>query len=291
MPRIRSIHPGLFTDDAFMELTAYAMAAWPGILCHADDNGIFEWKAKSLKAKILPCANVEFASLLTEYSSLGMVMHYEVEGKEYGAIRNFRKWQRPEKPKAWHPVVDGVFDWVGLSPTSRQPVTDEPESNRKHKGAATIQPVANQSPTDSGKSPQREEEGEKEGGESEKEHRALADEIQRDTSFHLDGWEDSFLANVAVAEKLTDAQAERFQGIVNRYRGHKGETVVLPVKVWIKDGSPQMEAWEKYRGRKFPRSQRGAESGWYFDAEWPPNMPQAVDDDLEIPPALRRKAS
>lgn len=140
MARIRSIHPGLFTDEDYMSLSAYGMAAWPGLWVEADDNGIFEWKPLTLKARLLPCAQVDMADILDGYLTRGMIRRFEVDGRGYGAIRNFRKFQRPEKPKAWHPIPDDMRSFVGLSPTAPQQ-------------------FAEQSPTPTRKSPQMEDGG------------------------------------------------------------------------------------------------------------------------------------
>lgn len=125
MPRIRSIHPSLFTDEDYMSLSPFAMAAWPGIWVEADDNGVFEWKPLTLKARLLPCAAINMGDVLAEYEARGMVQRFNVAGKEYGAIRNFRKFQRPEKPKAWHPLPDELREFVSLPPTDQQPVADQ----------------------------------------------------------------------------------------------------------------------------------------------------------------------
>lgn len=132
MARIRSIHPGLFTDEDYMSLTPYAMAAWPGMWVEADDNGVFEWKPLTLKARLLPCAPVDMVQIIGEYEACGMVRRFDVEGKTYGAIRNFRKFQRPEKPKSWHPLPDDMRSHVGLSEHHRQPIPDQsPTAPRK----------------------------------------------------------------------------------------------------------------------------------------------------------------
>ncbi len=41
MARIRSIHPGLFTDEAFMALSLLARVVLPGLWTECDDQGVF----------------------------------------------------------------------------------------------------------------------------------------------------------------------------------------------------------------------------------------------------------
>lgn len=117
MARIRSIHPGLFTDDAFMALSAPARVLWIGLWCEADDQGMFQWKPLTLKARILPADNVDVAALLDELISAGCVRRGEIGGAEYGAVRNFTRFQRPKSPNAVHPINDNFRKFVGLSPS------------------------------------------------------------------------------------------------------------------------------------------------------------------------------
>lgn len=129
MPRIRSIHPGLFTDEAYMEMSPYAMAAWPGLWCQCDDQGVFEWKPIVLKARLLPGTSLDFAGLLDEWTRLGVVRFFDVVGKRYGVVKNFRKFQRPRKPVTTHPVPPETFwPFIGLSGSDVQlPLIDELE--------------------------------------------------------------------------------------------------------------------------------------------------------------------
>ncbi len=54
MARIRSIHPGLWTDEAFVSLTPYARLLFMGIWTECDDMGSFEWSPLKLKMRLLP---------------------------------------------------------------------------------------------------------------------------------------------------------------------------------------------------------------------------------------------
>ena len=98
MARIRSVHPGLASDEAFMSMSMACKAAWPLLWTECDDNGVFEWKPIVLKARIFPADNVDFAAVLAELESLECIKRVIVEGKTYGIIRNFGKFQRPKNP-------------------------------------------------------------------------------------------------------------------------------------------------------------------------------------------------
>lgn len=119
MPRIRSVHPGLFTDDAFMQLSMAARVLFIGLLCESDDQGIFKVRPPTLKAHVLPCDQEDICELLRELEDLNFLRRYDVDGVAYACIRNFRQWQRPKKPNAIHPLPDALRGYVKL------PLVDE----------------------------------------------------------------------------------------------------------------------------------------------------------------------
>lgn len=118
MARIRSVHPGLWTDETFVGLPAMARLFLIGLWNEADDNGVFQWKPLTLKMRILPGDNADASELLAIMEEAGVVMRFEAEGASYGAVRNFRRFQRPERPKPVHPITDEVEQFVALPSNS-----------------------------------------------------------------------------------------------------------------------------------------------------------------------------
>lgn len=116
MSRIRSIHPGLWTDEAFMSLSAYARLLFIGLWNEAFDDGAFEWKPLTLKAKLFPVDTVDVRSLLAELVVAGCIREGGGTGKQYGLIRNFRVYQRPKKPNSSGLLQAGDDEYVGLVP-------------------------------------------------------------------------------------------------------------------------------------------------------------------------------
>ena len=102
MARIRSVHPKLFTDDSFVSLSDAAQIFFIGLWTEADDYGAFEWKPVSLKMRIRPASSSPVEPLLEELLGAKRVLKYEFDGREYGLIRNFTKYQRPKFPKSVH---------------------------------------------------------------------------------------------------------------------------------------------------------------------------------------------
>lgn len=99
MARIRSIHPTLFTDEAFAGLSMGARVLLFGLWTEADDQGVFDWKPVTLKMRILPADNVDVPELLAELEQANVICRFDQDGKTFGAIRNFCKFQKPKTPK------------------------------------------------------------------------------------------------------------------------------------------------------------------------------------------------
>jgi len=119
MARIRSVHPGLFTDEAFVVLSADAQMFLIGLWTEADDQGVFEWKPTTLRMRLRATKDGSVDGLLAEIEAADCIKQYEIGGRKYGAVRNFRKYQRPKFPKAVHPITDEIRIYVSLtaSPT------------------------------------------------------------------------------------------------------------------------------------------------------------------------------
>lgn len=115
MPRIRSIHPGIWTDEAFMGLTVEARLLFIGLWNEAFDDGVFEWKPLQLKARLFPADNVEIDKLLALLLEADMIARIATHPKQPGMIRNFRKFQRPKKPNSSGMLPHEWFDYVGLA--------------------------------------------------------------------------------------------------------------------------------------------------------------------------------
>lgn len=140
MARIRSIHPGIWTDEDFAAVSMAARILYLGILTEADDHGVFEWKPVGLKMRIFPADKIDVEPLLTELLGVDKISFIPNSDSKLGLVRNFCKFQRPKKPTYKYLLPDECRTYVGL--------TD----------GGTV-PVPNQFSTGTEKSPQMEEEG------------------------------------------------------------------------------------------------------------------------------------
>ena len=125
MARIRSIHPGLFTDEAFVAVSMPARVFLLGVWTEADDQGVFEWNPIKLKMRIMPVDNVDVPAILAELTAANLVKKFDVDGRWLGAIRNFCKYQRPKTPK-YRPIKsEEIRNYVASSYRNEETKPDE----------------------------------------------------------------------------------------------------------------------------------------------------------------------
>jgi uncharacterized phage protein (TIGR02220 family) len=96
------------TAEAFVSLSFPARRFLILLWTECDDQGSFEWKPKQLKMELLPADSIDIEELLCELVEWNCVMQYEMNGKQYGAVRNFCRYQRPKKPNAIFPQSEAV---------------------------------------------------------------------------------------------------------------------------------------------------------------------------------------
>lgn len=284
MSRIRSVHPGLFTDEAFVCLSDAAQVFFVGLWTECDDQGAFEWKPVQLRLKLRGNRDGGVEALLAELEAANCIMSYQHEGRKYGLVRNFRRFQRPKKPNSVHFIPPELRTYTGLKADGSEPDTPLTETSSE--------PVGNQFGTSGEKSPQMEDGGgrmdkEEEGGrERERARKADPDHwkvveaiiVKPESNRFLDEWEINFLHSIKRMPKLTPTQAERLTSIAGKFAAkaecpEKSSTSGPPVSVWVWKDTPQWEAWAKVK--KWPTKEArhpegGYRPGWYFGSEWPP---------------------
>lgn len=136
MARIRSVHPGQWTDERFVTTSPMARLLAIGLRNEADDNGIFEWKPLQLKMRLFPADNCDVPELLEELSATGQVLRYEVAGRPFGIIRNFTKYQSPKYPTFYHPVPSVIPEGYALHSKYLEKLD---EQNEGHSGSESSQ--------------------------------------------------------------------------------------------------------------------------------------------------------
>lgn len=147
MARIRSVHPSLFTDEAWVSCSPLARVFYIGLMTVADDQGLFEWKPLQLKMQVLPADAADVPALLAELIDVNLIAELMSAGKRLGAIRYFRRFQRPKKPNSIFVLPEEWRTYVGLKADGSE-LADVEDGQ-----------VPNQFPTSGEKSPQMEDGG------------------------------------------------------------------------------------------------------------------------------------
>lgn len=102
-PRIRSLKPECWQDEAIGALSMGARLLFVGLITMADDEGRFRAQPSMLLGQLFPWDDVpprKLAEWLAELEAGRLIVRYEIEGKPYGAFRNWRRHQRINRPTA-----------------------------------------------------------------------------------------------------------------------------------------------------------------------------------------------
>lgn len=148
MARIRSLHPCQWTDEDFVELSMTGRILSIALRNFSDDKGIFEWKPKTIKMKVFPSDNVNIDAELDALLMQDQCIKFILNGKPFGALKNFCKYQRPKKPNNIHPISKEVAEYVEF----KGEITSETEPINEHQ-------IGKQFPTGGKIASQRKEEG------------------------------------------------------------------------------------------------------------------------------------
>ena len=98
MARKRLISPEFFTHPDLYEAEVRSgglplRLAFAGLWCQADRAGRFAWVPRVLQLHILPFDQVDFEAVLESLEREGFIVRYVVDGKAFGAIPSFSRWQ------------------------------------------------------------------------------------------------------------------------------------------------------------------------------------------------------
>ncbi len=104
MPRIRTIKPSLWADDSFADLSRDARLLVIGLISMADDSGRFVASTAAIAGYVFP--HDELAPALVrkwlteiEKKAPAMITFYDIDGRKYGAFRNYNTHQKISHPQ------------------------------------------------------------------------------------------------------------------------------------------------------------------------------------------------
>jgi hypothetical protein len=67
--------------------------AFAGLWTQADRRGVFPWKPRELQLAVLPYDRVSMGAVLEALAAGGFIRAYDVDGRTYGYIPSFGRWQ------------------------------------------------------------------------------------------------------------------------------------------------------------------------------------------------------
>lgn len=123
-PRIRTIKPEALLDEVLWDLEESSglpiFRGFVGLWTVADREGRFEWRPRALKSLILPYWTGDFADVLNALEERGFIVRYEVEAREYGCVRTFKKHQviNKRESESTLPAPPGATEAEGSPPGS-----------------------------------------------------------------------------------------------------------------------------------------------------------------------------
>lgn len=92
--RIRTIKPDFFKDEKLAEVEPSVRLMFVGLWLIADKNGRLEYRPKFIRAELFPYdPDVPVEAYLAELVSRGFLDPYEIDGRKYLEIHNFKKHQ------------------------------------------------------------------------------------------------------------------------------------------------------------------------------------------------------
>lgn len=103
MARIRTIKPSFFRSEDVSVLPLRARLTWIGLWTHCDDAGRAKDNARLIKGDVWPLDDVNLREIEEDLETLaghGRIVRYEVDGKRYLEIANWRDHQAISKPTA-----------------------------------------------------------------------------------------------------------------------------------------------------------------------------------------------
>jgi hypothetical protein len=100
MARLRTVKPGLFTNDLLAEIEPLGRLLFIGLWCIADREGRLEDRPRRIKAEVLPYDNADIDALLAALVAHGFIVRYAAHGDRFIAVCNFTKHQNPHVKEA-----------------------------------------------------------------------------------------------------------------------------------------------------------------------------------------------
>ena len=103
MPRIRSVHPDICTDEVVAQIGAEAERMWVRLWTHLDDEGRCVDNPRLIRAALFPLLDDVFAEDVDVWLDLladaELIRRYKVDGRRYLTAKPiaWARWQKPRR--------------------------------------------------------------------------------------------------------------------------------------------------------------------------------------------------
>lgn len=123
-PRIRTIKPEMWQDEAFGTLSSHARLLFIGLITMADDEGRLRAMPSAIVGHVFPYDEMKpskLKALLEEVANRGLIVQYEAQGVPYVCLPGWSKHQKINRPS---PSVLPAPRGVRLSAVTEDSVND-----------------------------------------------------------------------------------------------------------------------------------------------------------------------
>lgn len=111
--RIRSVWPGFWTSLTLAKLPREVRLAFIALWNYADDEGREHCNYRLLKSALFPLdddlTTATIAEWMGQMEAVDLICRYEAKGGIYYAIRSWKEYQHPNKPKKSKHPAPGTY--------------------------------------------------------------------------------------------------------------------------------------------------------------------------------------
>ena len=140
MARIRNIKPEFFSHEELQDMQMehpklHPMLVFPALWTQCEWSGVFSWSIRKLKLNILPFLNIDLEKSLNYLAEKGYIKKFSKDGKDYGYVCNFTKYQaisgKEKEQELKYPLPDEELDenYTGTGREQDRNETGSPDSD------------------------------------------------------------------------------------------------------------------------------------------------------------------
>lgn len=122
-PRIRTIKPECWQDEAVGSLSHMERLLWIGLITMADDEGRLRAPVTAINGHVFPwddLANTRVKKALDAIEAAGLIVQYEHDGKPYAAFPKWGDHQKIDRATSSKLPAPGRGNVVELSTNDRR---------------------------------------------------------------------------------------------------------------------------------------------------------------------------